>query len=264
MTARVPQPLGRVIRHAWIVTLLILIQAHSPIALGGDGEGGEGTDGLLLEVAEPYVEMHTGPGRGYPVFHVIEQGETVEVLKSRANWYKIRSSDGKTGWATAPQLARTLKPTGIPVDLPEIGRGDYLASRWRVGFTAGQLEGASTFSVTAGYRFLKWAGLEIEAGQIFDRSVTSDFYGLNLLAEPWPDWLVTPYLTVGGGRFSIDARQKVVIEDPGSPSYRSAGAGIGYYLGRNFVVRGEYRWYSLSTGDNVSLNSWTIGLNAFF
>ena len=25
---------------------------------------------LQVKVAEPYVDIHTGPGRGYPVFHV--------------------------------------------------------------------------------------------------------------------------------------------------------------------------------------------------
>ena len=28
-----------------------------------------------VTVADPYLEMRTGPGRGYPIFHVIERGE---------------------------------------------------------------------------------------------------------------------------------------------------------------------------------------------
>ncbi len=30
-----------------------------------------------VSVADPYLEMHTGPGRGYPIFHVVDRGETV-------------------------------------------------------------------------------------------------------------------------------------------------------------------------------------------
>jgi hypothetical protein len=209
--------------------------------------------------------MHTGPGRGYPVFNVVEQGETIEIIKRKASWYKIQSSDNKTGWTKAEQLAHTLKPTGVPADLPEVGHGDYLASSWRIGFTAGQLEGASTFSLTAGYRPFSWAGVELEGGKIFDESVTSDFYGMNLLVEPMPDYVITPYVTIGAGKFSFNNRQKVVVDDAGSPTYISFAAGASYYVVRNLVIRGDYRRYSISTdGDNVWLNAWTIGLNAFF
>ncbi len=30
------------------------------------------------QITEPYIELHTGPGRGYPVFHVIDRGEWIE------------------------------------------------------------------------------------------------------------------------------------------------------------------------------------------
>jgi len=222
-------------------------------------------DSVFLEVAEPYIEMHTGPGRGYPVFNVVEQGETIEILKHKASWYKIRSPDSKTGWTKAAELAHTLKPTGTPVDLPEITHGDYLKSSWRVGFTGGQVEGANTFSITAGYRPLSWLGAEIEWGKIFDNSVTSDYYGANLLMEAETDWPITPFITIGAGQFQFNNRQKVVVEDTGNSDYLSAGAGVNYYIGRNFVMRGEYRWYSVSTDDDrVELNSWRIGLNIFF
>lgn len=251
--------------HIWAVVLLCCIPQVTPaFELPGFG-GSDENEILVLEVADPYIDMHTGPGRGYPVFNVVEQGETVEILKRKTNWYKIRSPDGKTGWTKAKQLAHTLKPTGVPVDLPETGHGDYLKSHWMVGFTGGQLEGASTFSLAAGYRPLRWAGLEIEGGKIFDESVTSDYYGMNLLVEPLPDYRITPYGLIGGGKFSFNKRQKVVVEDAGSPTYGFIGAGAGYYVVSNFVIRGEYRRYSVSTnGDRVWLNAWTIGLSAFF
>ena len=89
-------------------------------------DGNAESDSVILEVTEPYIDMHTGPGRGYPVFNVIEQGDTIEILKRRTNWYKVKSQDGKTGWSKASQLVRTLEPTGIPADLPEVTHGDYL------------------------------------------------------------------------------------------------------------------------------------------
>jgi hypothetical protein len=220
---------------------------------------------VVLEVTEPFIEMHTGPGRGYPIFNVVEQGETIEILARQPDWYKVRSPDNKTGWTRAAQLEHTVTPSGVPANLPEVDHDDYLKSSWRVGFTVGQLEGDTSVSLTAGYWPFRWAGVELEGGKIFDESVTSDYYGVNLLAEPMPQWIVSPYFTIGAGKFSFNDRQKVVVDDAGSPGYVSFGAGAGYYIGRNFLLRGEYRWYSISTdGDRVGLNAWRIGLNTFF
>jgi opacity protein-like surface antigen len=252
-------------RTLWLTLLLIVLpqEVHSYEFFGFAGSDNQ--ESVVLEVADPYIEMHTGPGRGYPVFNVVEQGQTIEVLKHKASWYKIRSEDNKTGWTKAAQLSHTLESTGMPVDLPEIDHGDYLKSSWRVGSTGGQIEGANTFSITVGYRPLSWFGAEIEWGKIFDNSVTSDFYGINLILEPKSDWVVTPLVTAGAGQFDFSSRQKVVVEDAGTSNYVSAGAGVNYYIGRNFVMRGEYRWYSVSTDDDtVGLNSWRIGLNIFF
>ena len=252
----------------WSLILLLAVSTPGP-ALAFDWFGLQGSDtpqSLALEVVEPFIEMHTGPGRGYPVFNVVEQGETIEILKRKPSWYKIRAQNGKVGWTKASQLAHTLKPTGEPIDLPEIGHGDYLRSHWRVGITSGQVEGSSAFSVTAGYRPLRWAGIEVEAGKIFDESVTSDFYGANILMEPTPDWIVAPYISIGTGKFSFDDRQKVVVEEIDSSNYLSVGAGASYHIGRNFVMRAEYRRYTLSTdnNDDIGLNAWSIGLNTFF
>ena len=38
---------------------------------------------LQLFVAEPYLELHTGPGRGYPVTQVVARGDSIDVLFRR-------------------------------------------------------------------------------------------------------------------------------------------------------------------------------------
>lgn len=227
---------------------------------------------MRLEVIDPYVEMHTGPGRGYPVFHVIEQGEVVEVLTRRPDWYEIRSKNGKVGWTTAAELSRTLQPTGVPVDLPTVGHGDYLMNSWRVGFTAGQfasgdsdLEGADNFSLTAGYRPLRWLGLEVEGGKTYNADITGDYYGVNILLEPFSHWQVSPYVSVGKGQMTLDSQPKLVPLGVDKSDYDNYGVGVSYYLGRNFMIRGEYRWYSVSAdNDTVKLQEWKLGFSTFF
>lgn len=253
------------LRHPAGVLLLALLPAHAAALDWWGSTDADSQKPVVLEVAEPFVEMHTGPGRGYPVFNVVEQGETIEILMHRSNWYQVRSENNKTGWASAAGLAHTLKPTGEPVDLPEVSLGDYLASSWRVGFTTGSFEGANSVSLTAGYRPFSWAGVEVEGGRIFDQSVTSDYYGINFLLEPRPHWTASPFVTFGGGQFSFNSRHKVLVSDTGTRDYVSVGVGAGHYIGRSIVVRGEYRSYSVSSSeDRIWLNAWTIGLSSFF
>ena len=42
--------------------------------------------------------MRTGPGRGYPIFHVIDRGESVDIIMQRTDWYQVRAENGKEGW----------------------------------------------------------------------------------------------------------------------------------------------------------------------
>lgn len=251
---------GRTPLALLMVLLGILV---APVSVKADSTFG--SSGAVLEVVDPFIELHTAPGRGYPVFHVIEKGEQVELLKRKTNWYKVRSDSGEEGWTKAEQLGRTLQPTGLPADLPEIGHGEYVVSSWRVGFTTGLFEESSSFSLSVGYRPLTWMGAELEAGKIYNKSVTSDYYSANLIVEPFQNWDVTPYALAGVSQFKFDARQKVLLSDVSDADAIALGGGLSYYIGRNFLVRAEYRVYSVSSNsESTGLSEWKIGLNTFF
>ena len=121
----------RMTKRAMIQALAMIGTLLTGLANGDDLAASD--SGVLLEVVEPYVDVHTGPGRGYPVFQVVEQGEQVRVLKRRTNWYKVVGKDFGEGWVRGDQIAHTIEPSGLPADLPSIGHGDYLKSRWRAG-----------------------------------------------------------------------------------------------------------------------------------
>ena len=38
-------------------------------------------DELRVTIADPFIELHTGPGQGYPIFYVIDRGVEVRVLR---------------------------------------------------------------------------------------------------------------------------------------------------------------------------------------
>lgn len=225
---------------------------------------------VVLEVIDSFAEMHTGPAKGYPVFYVVEQGEKIQVLTRRPDWYEVQTQRGKVGWVSAASIARTLQDTGEPADLPSVGFGDYLANRWRVGmaagqFTGGELKGADTFNASLGYRPLTWLGAELEAGKFFGSDVRGTMFGVNLVLEPFSDWRWSPALVVGTGRLSVDAQPKLVPLSIDEEDHTQLGLRLNYYLGRNFVVRGEYRQLSISTAtNNEESELWSFGFSTFF
>jgi len=244
----------------FVITLVLF----SPLALSA------GDKILRLQVIDPYADVHSGPGRGYPVLHAIEEGEFIDVLTRRPGWYEVRTQNGRVGWVTAAKISRTIQVSGEPADLPTVSFGDYLKNAWRVGlstgvFTSGELESADLWSASAGYRAISWLGLELEYGKMYGDEVRGDFYAFNTLIEPISKWRVSPYVLLGVGSLGADSQPKLVPLGEDRSTYQNYGIGANYYLGRNFLIKLEYRSYTVSTDqDDAGLGAWRLGFNTFF
>ena len=240
------------------------------LGLPGFADTEQDKPAIQLQVIDAYADVHSGPGRSYPVFYVIEQGESIELLTRRPDWYEVKIRGGRTGWVKAAQIARTLQPTGEPVDLPSVSYGDYLKNSWRVGFSvgpynSGRLDKADVFSINAGYRPLSWLGVDIELGKFYATDSQGDLSLLNLVIEPFSQWKVSPVLLLGTGETELDFQAKGIAIPNEKASFTSLGAGAHYYLGRSFVVRLEYRELSVDFDDGKeNLGSWKLGFNTFF
>ena len=57
-------------------------------------------------VADPYIELHTGAGRGYPVFFVVPRDESIEILSRHVNAYLLRFYFAICGMSDAEFIAR--------------------------------------------------------------------------------------------------------------------------------------------------------------
>ena len=226
-----------------------------------------------LKVIDTYLELHSGPGRGYPIFHVIEQGHTIKVHTRRTNWFYVSDHRNRQGWVKQEALARTLAPTGLPAALPDTQHGDFLAQQGRVGFSIGRQEKAETATLMAGFRLLKWAGIEVEYGEVFGKLIDGISYGGNLIVEPFQlfeysgNWSFTPFLSKGLGKQEWSYKSKGQIGTTGIPinEYEFTGIDINYYIGYSFVVRGEYRkMYIEGENDKLSNSAWRLGFSSFF
>lgn len=50
------------------------------------------------------LNVRSGPSTDYSVIHVLWQGNKVKVIGQMGGWYKIRLSDGRTGWVSSSYL----------------------------------------------------------------------------------------------------------------------------------------------------------------
>lgn len=219
---------------------------------------------LMVKVIDPYLDLHTGPGRGYPVIYVVEKDEIISVVRRRTTWYLISDRKGKTGWATRESLARTLSDQNMPVALPETRHGDFLNHKFRLGFTVGKQENSDLVSGIAGFRLSKRMGAEVEYGQIFAEKYDGYQRAFNLILEPTDRWSFTPFISAGIGKQDTELKKPQPGKGP-SDDFQSYGAGINMYIGFNFVLRGEYRNVTLlKDNDTVSNAVWRLGFSSFF
>jgi hypothetical protein len=219
-----------------------------------------------LTVQDPFIELHTGPGRGYPVFYVAERGETVTVLRRRTDWFQIAIPRGERGWVHLEQMARTLDPDGETFDVPGFSLEDYTDRRWEVGMQYGDFGGANAISAFGGYGLTENLQIELWVGQALGRFSDSKMLNLNISHLMFPDKRVTPIFTLGAGTIDTSPKATLVATNDRQDTIALAGLGVRTYLTRRFVFRAEYKTYVVFTSrdDNEEVREWKAGFSFFF
>jgi len=214
--------------YSWILCCILLL------ALNANARN----EGIEVIVTDPYADIHTGAGRGYPVFHIVEKGQKIRLYKRRTDWYKVETEDGKIGWIKRDQLQNTLDSEGMGIDFSGPGWQDYMARRLEFGFLGGDFDGARSLTTYLGYHLTPNISGELKYTQAF-----GEFSTIHI--SPSSDIVQTedredPVLTVGGGFF--------------------------IYLSRSFMIRLEYNNHTtLTTREtNEEVDEWKAGFSLFF
>jgi hypothetical protein len=221
---------------------------------------------VRVEVADPYIELRTGPGRGYPVFHVEERGAAVDLLGRKTGWFKVRTARGIEGWVDRAQLERTLDPTGERVQFREPSREDYARRRWELGIMTGEYGEASAISAYGAFAFTPGLLGEAEASQVLGRFSDSWLFDVGLVAQPFPDWRVSPFFALGTGMIDTHARASLVQARDRTDRTSHAGVGVRAWITGRLMARAEYRHYVIFTSrnDNEEVDDWRFGFAVFF
>ena len=219
-----------------------------------------------VTVQDPFIELRTGPGRGYPIFYVAERGETVTVLRRRTDWFQIEIPRGERGWVHLEQMARTLDPDGEAFEVPGFSLEDYTDRRWEVGMQYGDFGGANVISAFGGYGVTENLQLELWVGQALGRFSDSNMLNVNISHLMFPDKRVTPIFTLGAGTIHTSPKATLVATNDRQDAMALAGLGVRTYLTRRFVFRAEYKAYVVFTSrdDNEEVREWKAGFSFFF
>jgi hypothetical protein len=230
------------------------------------GLAGAAEEYRSVSVADPYLEMRTGPGRGYPVFHVIDRGETVDILMRKTDWFKVRAVDGKEGWVVRGQMEHTLRPDGRAVRFDEADQQDFTDADWEVGILAGDFGGASIVSAYGGYSLNPNVSIEVWGSQILGNFSNGWMGSVNLTHETWPEWRISPFFTMGTGVIHTAPKSTIIQGEDRTDQVAHVGAGFRFYVTRRFIFRAEYKSYVVFTSrdENEEVEEWKAGFALFF
>jgi hypothetical protein len=219
-----------------------------------------------VQVTEPYIEFHTSPGRGFPVFFVAARQEWITILLRHTDWYKVRSSGGKEGWVTREQLASTLTEDGQRMSFRDPSLEDYLQRRFDVGVGYGASNTASMIRGWAGVRVSDTLSLEFSSAKVQAASSDTNIWHLNVLAEPWSDQRLSPYVGVGIGRYHYVPGKSLVDQTIYDSKLGVATLGARYHLAGRLALRVEYSLYTAFVSDSRTrgYQALTAGLSLFY
>lgn len=222
--------------------------------------------GPVVTVADPFLEMHTGPGRGYPVTNVAERGEKVTIEKRRTDWFLVVDESGRGGWVHRSNMLATLTEAGeaLPIDDPR--REDFGQHRRELGVMAGDFEGANVISVYGAWAFTPQVSAELRISQILGSFSDGDMATLGLAHVFRPEWRVQPFVGMGTGIIRIQPKASLVQTPDRSDQVAYASVGAKGYLSRRFILRAEFNKYVVFTDrdDNEEADEWKLGFAFFF
>jgi hypothetical protein len=219
-----------------------------------------------VQVADPYIELRTGPGRGFPIFFVAERHEWIEIELRHTDWFKVRTAAGKEGWVSRAQLERTLTDAGTKKTFRDVLLDDYLRRRLEFGFAWGQFKSEPMLKAWMSYNLSDTIAVEATGGQVQGVYSGTDLWHVNLLVEPWSDRRLAPFLGVGFGKFKNIPQSSLVGAITTDAKLADATVGVRFHLTDRFVARLDYTGYTAFIGDNRTdeYKAITGGLSFFF
>ena len=217
-------------------------------------------------IQHPYIDVRSGPGRGYPIFHAVEKGDVITLKKRRTDWYKIETKKGVIGWVSRDKLNGSLTVDGELLSFDKPGWDEYINRKWEIGVLMGEFGGEDSYSVFAGYRWTPNISTELKYSDIFSNEGNATLYSLNIVHQPFTEWKLSPFFTLGTGELNVSPNTVLIQTTNDTANVMTVGGGFVYYLSRRLLLRAEYNDHTVleSTDNNEEVYEWKAGFSVFF
>lgn len=213
-------------------------------------------------VVEAFLEIHTGPGRSYPVFYIAEKGELISLLKRRTDWYKIKLIRGQEGWVHRDEVAKTVRASGYEKDWAERLFDDYIENQFKLGWAWGSFDHDTVIYIRSEYFFTEALSGELSLGFASGAFGGTDLYLAGLTVTPWRGQWFSLNGSLGGGFIQTDPANLLI--NAKSEDFPTAYAGIGFFapLFRGLSLRGDFRRFMLliDTERTSAVEEYSIGV----
>ena len=227
--------------------------------------GGAPAGAATLTVAEAYVDLRTGPDRGYPATQVLERGDRAELLEQRTDWLLLRAERGPQGWAHRADLPETLAAAGMTETVRKRGLSDFTSRDFELGLSIGGLERDPIWGVRGAWHAHRRLALELRFDQVAGTYTNTRLYGIDLLIKLMPEERLVPHLALGLGRVEDAPRKTLLDGSDADGDTASIGAGLSYHLSRRALLRADLRHHWIDVrGHESDLQSVALGLGFFF
>jgi hypothetical protein len=245
----------------------------APVASGPAAASGPASEEAVpavaderLQVTEPYLELRTGPGRGFPVSLVVLRHEWIDIELRHTDWYRVRTAQGKVGWVVRQQLEATLTASGVRKGFRDVLVDDFLHRRVQLGAAWSRFNGEPGLKLWSGYRMSETLSLEATLGQVQGVFSGSSYWHVDVLSEPWSDQRWSPFASIGVGRFQNEPNATLVGATITRARMAHAAVGLNYYLSDRFIVRTDYGLHTVFLSDTLTTEyrAWSIGVAFFF
>jgi hypothetical protein len=239
------------------------------LALSGAGQGAHARAAkspATVVVEDAFIDLRTGPGRGFPATRSVERSSRIQLLRQRTDWIKVRTDDGREGWVHRAQLERTLTPGGAEVRVAGPTPEARTEHRWEVGLGTGDFGGANVVTVNGAYALTPNLLVRADVSHLLG-DYSNGWLGTAGIAHVvMPAWRVSPFFGIGGGVLSVSPKATLVQAEDRTDSVAYAALGARGFLTNRFLLQAEYRSYVVFTSrdENEEIDEWTVGFTYFF
>ncbi len=197
---------------------------------------------------------------------MVARDESVDIIKRRTDWFKVRTTRGVEGWASYKDMLSVRLADGTLFTFPMGDRAGFTSHTGEIGMFAGDYSGATLISAYGSYSFNSQMAVELSVGPVprqrlewnarRHRSHSYIHAGVAVLAVRF----------AGHGRRASSRRRRSWLRSTAPTRRPTSAAASAITSTRRFFARAEYRSHYVFTSrnDNEKVDEWKLGFAFFF